>query len=295
MNTVTNTIAIQQFQGFAVHTLRSPWVTLAVVPELGAKIISLKDLQTQREWLWHPGQHLKLFKNGPHDDFSDSPLAGIDECLPTISACAWRERKLPDHGELWNRPWDVDIDSWREGILKTSIELESLPFIFERTISLQEREIQLKYKLHNVGPVEEHFVWAFHPLLRLIAGDRLELPDSTRQLLKGAGWVDAVVPAALPQSYTKVYAHPVSEGWAVVKNEVTGDRLEFIWDSLQNNSLGLWTTHGGWHGHYHFAVEPTNSDHDCLATASERNRCGIVAAHTSVNWELKLRVGSEEL
>ena len=284
MNTLANTFEIRQFQGFVVHVLHSGRVSLAVVPELGAKIISLKDLQTQREWLWHPGEQLELFKNGPHDAFCDSPLTGLDECLPSISPCAWRGRKLPDHGEVWNRPWKVNADAWQQGILETSIQLESSPFVFERTVALQEREIHLDYKLSNTSGTEEPFLWAVHPLLRLIAGDQLELPGSTRQLLNGAAWVDDLVSAPTPQKCAKVFAYPVSEGRAVIKNDATADRLEFIWDSLQNNSLGLWVTRGGWHGHHHFALEPTNADHDCLATASGRNCCGIVAANSSVNW-----------
>ncbi len=294
MNTLANTFAVQQFQGFKVHTLQSEQVALAVVPELGARIISLKDLQTQREWLWHPGESLELFKNEPHDAFCDSPLAGMDECLPTISPCAWRGRKLPDHGEVWSGPWEADMGDWQNGILKTSIRLKSLPFVFERTIALQECEIRLNYKLSNVSGAEEPYLWAVHPLLRLMAGDQLELPGSTRRLLNGAAWVDDLVSAPTPQKCAKAFAYPVSEGWAVIKNDATGDRLEFVWDSLQNNSLGLWITRGGWHGHHHFAIEPSNADHDCLATASGRGSCGIIAANSSVSWQLILRVGSEE-
>ncbi|HXC35316.1 MAG TPA: hypothetical protein VNV43_05535 [Candidatus Acidoferrales bacterium] len=294
MNTIANTSAIRDFQGFAVHTLRNGRVALAVIPELGARFISLKDLQTQREWLWHPGENMDLFKNQPSDAFSDSPLAGMDECLPTILPCTWRGRKLPDHGEVWNRSWEVDTDAWQEGILKTSIRLKSAPFTFERILELEEGEIQLNYKLSNLGSTEEHFLWAVHPLLRLKAGDRLELPGSTRQLLNGADWVDDVFSAGAPQNCAKAFAHPVSEGWAAVNNDTTGDRLRFAWDPVQNSSLGLWITRGGWHGYHHFAIEPSNADHDCLATASARNRCGVVAANSSVTWQLTLRVGSEE-
>src|ERR1039458_10375594 len=92
----------QQLQGFAVHVLGNDGVELAMVPELGAKIISLKNLRTGREWLWHPHDSLRLFKNQPLDDFAASPLVGMDECLPTILPCSWRGRQLPDHGEVWN-------------------------------------------------------------------------------------------------------------------------------------------------------------------------------------------------
>jgi hypothetical protein len=294
MDTIANTVAIEQFQGFALYSLRNAHVALAVVPELGARFVSLKDLQTRREWLWHPGGQLDLFKNQPFDDFSGSPLAGVDECLPTISACAWRSRKLPDHGEVWSRSWDVDQDAWRHGILKTSIRLESLPFLFERSIALQENEIDFNYRLSNLSDTEEHFLWAIHPLLRLTAGDQLELPGSTRRLLNGANWVDDVASASMPQNCAKTYAHPVSEGWAAVKNDATGDCLKFTWDPVQNNCLGLWITRGGWHGYHHFAIEPTNANHDSMATASEQNRCGIVAGNSSAAWQLKLRIGSEK-
>ncbi|HEV2331388.1 MAG TPA: hypothetical protein VGY56_21610 [Verrucomicrobiae bacterium] len=272
MNTIANTSAVREFQGFTVHSLLNGRVSLSVIPELGARFISLKDLQTRREWLWHPGEHMDLFRNQPSDAFSDSPLAGMDECLPTILPCTWRGRKLPDHGEVW----------------------KSAPFTFERIIELEEGEIQMNYKLSNLGGTEEHFLWAVHPLLRLKAGDRLELPGSTRQLLNGTDWVDDVFSAGAPQNCAKAFAHPVSEGWAAIKNDNTGDRLRFTWDPVQNSSLGLWITRGGWHGYHHFAIEPSNADHDCLATASARNRCGVVGPNSSVAWQLRLRVGSEE-
>lgn len=289
-----NSLTIQQLQGFAVHTLRSEAVTLSVVPELGAKIISLKDLRTQREWLWHPRDNLELFRNNPQDAFSDSPLVGMDECLPTILPCTWRGRELPDHGEVWNHAWEVDSNALRLGVLKTKIKLESSPFVFERTITLQGREILIDYKLSNLGDSEEDFVWALHPLLRLVAEDKLKLPGSTRKLLNGENWVDAVTSAIPDRNCAKAFAHPVSEGWAAVKNGVTGDSLQFVWNSFQNNSLGLWITRGGWHGYHHFAIEPTNADDDSLATASKRKRCGTVAGNGSVAWQLLLRVGTAD-
>src|ERR1700690_4239136 len=100
MKALTQNSAIRQIQGFSVHVLNNEDVELAVVPELGAKIISLRNLRTGREWLWHPLDKVKLFKNHPGDEFCGSPLAGIDECLPTILPCAWRGRELPDHGEV---------------------------------------------------------------------------------------------------------------------------------------------------------------------------------------------------
>lgn len=291
MKALTNHLAVRQFQGFTVHVLNNDEVELALVPELGAKIISLKNLRTGREWLWHPKDNLKLFKNQPGDDFSAGPLVGMDECLPTIYPCSWRGRTLPDHGEVWNQPWQVDQAAWQNGRLTTSIRLKTSPFVFQRTIELHENEVRFSYRLSNLSTTEEQFVWALHPLLQLAAGDELDLPDSTRELLNGETWVDDVTSAIPTMNCAKTFASPVSEGWAAIKNEKQGDRLEFIWDPAENNALGLWLTRGGWHGHHHFALEPTNANNDSLAVAAIRRQCGTIAGYGSTTWVLSLKVG----
>ena len=293
MKALAHSCAMQLQQGFEVYVLNNEEIELAVVPELGAKIISLKNLRTGREWMWHPPGGPKLFANRPGDDFSRSPLVGADECLPTVAPCVWQGRDLPDHGEVWCESWEVDSAAWAGGQLKTSVRLKISPFEFERTVGLHEDEIHLGYRLNNLSAQGEAFLWAFHPLLSSQAGDQLELPASTRALLNGAGWVDAA-PLTIPENNSaKVFAQPVTEGLAGIRNRLTGDRLEFVWNPMENDTLGLWLTRGGWHGHHHFAIEPANGDNDTLALAAGRNRCGIVPASDSVSWQIRLRVGSD--
>jgi galactose mutarotase-like enzyme len=291
MKTLTDSNRVQLKQGFKVYVLNNGKVELAVVPELGAKIVSLKNLATDREWLWHPTSELRLFKNQPGDEFSQSPLTGVDECLPTVAPCIWQERSLPDHGEVWNAVWQLSAEDWENGRLKTSVYLQTLPLQFTRTIELTDDEICFRYQLHNLGSQPEPFLWTIHPLLRLQAGDRLVLPDSTRAVLPGVAWVNDVTSAALPNECAKKFATPISEGRAGIVNDATGDRLEFIWNPRENNTLGLWLTRGGWHGHHHFAIEPTNGADDSLAAAARQNHCGIVPPDDSMTWQLRLRLG----
>ena len=292
MKVLSNSFAIRRQQGFDAYWLGNDEVELAVVPELGARIISVKDLRTGREWMWHPPGGLKLFRNRAGDDFSRSPLAGMDECLPTIEACSWQGRELPDHGEVWSAAWTVDGATWEAGRLKTSVGLKILPFEFHRTIALEGNEIQISYQLDNHGAEDQHFLWAMHPLLRLQAGDELDLPASTRERLNGAAWVDAVASAVPEKKHAKIFAARVTEGISAVRNPATGDRLEFAWNPAENGTLGLWLTRGGWHGHDHFALEPMNADADALPLAVKRNRGGVVAGAGSVTWQIRMRVGS---
>ena len=292
MNVVGNSCAVRREQGFEVYTLSNQEVELAVVPELGARIISLKDLRTGREWLWHPAGGRKLFRNRAGDNFASSPLIGVDECLPTIAPCSWQERDLPDHGEVWAAAWTLDFEAWERGLLRTSVSLEISPFDFERTIELQENKVLLSYLLNNRAEEEEHYLWAMHPLVRLQIGDQLELPAATRVLLNGAPWLDALNPTTPKGDCEKIFAWPVSEGQAAISNPETGDRLEFEWDAEENNTLGLWLNRGGWHGHHHFALEPANGEPDVLTAAAQRKCCGMVAARSSVAWQVCIQVGN---
>lgn len=291
MNVVGNQCAVRREQGFELFVLSNQDVELGVVPELGARLISLKDLRTGREWLWHPVDGRALFRNGVKDNFEGSPLVGMDECLPTIAPCSWRQRNLPDHGEVWAAPWVVDFDAWERGLLRTSVNLKISPLHFERTIELQENEVRLTYVLRNRAASEELYLWAMHPLLRLETGDRLELPASTRALLEDVAWIPSLAAAGPKDGCEKLFASSITDGWAAIDNPKTGDFLQFEWEPAENNTLGLWLNRGGWHGHHHFALEPTNGYPDSLTTAAQGRRCGVVPDHGSVSWQVCMTVG----
>ncbi len=291
MEALTNHPAVRREQDFKVYVLSNQCVEVAVVPELGAKIISLKNRRTGREWMWHPSGGFKLFRNQTGDDFASSPLVGADECFPTIAPCLWHGRHLPDHGELWAAAWELNPQAWDNGLVKTSLRLKLSPFDFERTLELSENEIRLSYQLTNRSLHEEKFLWALHPLIRLQPADELNLPASTRAQLEEAHWVDAIDSAVLDGSCAKAFAMPVSDGLARIANRVHGDWLELEWDPAENHTLGIWLTRGGWHGHHHFALEPANGAPDALAVAATHECCGSISAGGTVRWSIAFRIG----
>ena len=290
MKVSANNADVRREQDFAVYVLGNEKAEVAVVPELGARLISLKNRRTGREWMWHPVGGLKLFRNRPGDDFFKSPLVGMDECLPTIEPCFWQGRQLPDHGEVWTAAWDLDGAAWKSGVLKTSVKLNLSPFDFERTVELDGNEIRLTYRLTNRSPAPEYFIWAMHPLLRLRPEDRLVLPQSTRALLNGAAWADALDSAIPAGKSSKIFAGPLKSGFAAIQCAQTDERIEFEWVPAENNTLGLWLTRGSWHGHHHFALEPTNSGADALTAAVARKWCGILDGGCSTMWQVRVRI-----
>src|ERR1017187_6615498 len=92
--------------GFDLFTLRNAGLELAVAPALGAKVVSLKNLLTGREWLWHPIPGMRLFRNQPGDDFRSECRLGT-RCRPGPGGES-RFPQEPAHGTrmaLAPHPW----------------------------------------------------------------------------------------------------------------------------------------------------------------------------------------------
>jgi hypothetical protein len=158
----------------------------------------------------------------------------------SIASCSWQGRALPDHGEVWSMAWNLDKAMLKLGVLKTSVRLPISPFEMERSITLEGNEARLAYRLTNLGAQEEQYVWSFHPLLQLQAGDEFKSPATTRARLNGSIWMDAIDIAMPEKGCEKIFAQPISEGLAGIRNRATGSALEILWNTMENDTLGLW-------------------------------------------------------
>lgn len=306
----TSTFRLEE-SGFAVYALRSHLVEVRVA-DLGAKIISLKNLETGREWMWRPPGPLRLFRNEPGDAFADSPLVGADECFPTISPCEWMGRSLPDHGEIWGIPCTIEEQAWDRGFIKTSAHTKTSPFMFERVVTLQDNEVRLDYRVKSLSRKKEMFLWSLHPLLEIEDGDRIELPRNTRSIrIESAEglpdtrhgsvrpWPEPVAGVDLESmdfsvygtGFVKLFAESLNEGRAALSNSRSGERLVFEFDTQRNGALGVWINRGGWHGYEHVALEPTNLASDSLAVGAHRDPHTIsLPPEGEKTWTIKLRL-----
>ena len=279
--------------GFDVCFLRNEQLEVAVVPELGAKVVSLKNRRTGREWMYHPPATTRLFLNKPGDDFARSPLVGWDECLPTVIPCQWRGRSLPDHGEAWSAAWQLDEDRWKQGVIKTTVRLPVSPFEFSRSIALEGDTLNVDYRLVSMSDEPQEYLWVMHPLLALHPGDRLVLTPEISAQLEPAPWLETLDFADPVAACAKVFVGPLWRGRAEICNEITDDRLIFNWDAAECNMLGIWLTRGGWNGHHHLALEPANGDHDSLAVAADRGKgCGLLPSREEKTWRIQIQIPS---
>jgi galactose mutarotase-like enzyme len=294
----------ENFEGVPAVALRNASLDVTVLPTLGARIVSLRSRRTEREWLWRAEDGRGLFASPSEAAFERGPLAGIDECLPTVAPCDDFGRHLPDHGEAWTSAWSAETTG---GGLINQLELRCVPLRLRRRLSLDGDTLRLEYELTNHGPQRTRYVWALHPLLVWRPGDRVELGGDSpvrltalrgpRLLTNAAGlWPEPLPGVRLDRGelgaaqdvYCKAFLDTArARTIALISG---GEKLEFAVDARETPHWGYWLTQGGWHGHTHLALEPTNVPADSPPDIPSGNKAGLISAGEVRRWSVRLTV-----
>ena len=154
-------------------------ISCTVIPSPGAKIVSLFDKRCSREWLVPPMR--PVMEAGYESKFTDGSMGGWDEMLPTIDLCEWKGIQLPDHGEVWQVPWECSTDN---DSLQTAVHCRYFPFIFSRNISLfSDDTFIFSYTLTNVGEKSYPWLWAAHPQFSVNLQTKICFPEDVKQLV----------------------------------------------------------------------------------------------------------------
>lgn len=295
-------------------SLENEQLSVQLRPGQGAKLSSLVDRRTGREWLLPSqlpdGAYLQADYGAAFDAFDTS---GFDDCFPTVSASSIPETDLhwPDHGELWSRPWQVE----RQGeSLLARIEGQAWPYTFSRRVSLEGDTLCLDYTLDNRADRSFPNLWSAHPLLKVNPGMKLQLSGSpstaflnapadpafgshgeTRpwpELLPGVDF-STVQPRDFGRA-AKVFFPEVQEGTCGILDPQSGEALTFTWNPAELPHLGLWLCYGGWPedgrpGHLTVALEPCTGLPDRLDQAMARRTCATLLPRGRAAWSLRLR------
>lgn len=304
------------YQGMACYFLENQQIRLAVIPELGAKIASLVYKPQDFEVFFQPIQGCySLAHYGAN--FADYDTSGADEMFPTIDPClypyqGYEGKALPDHGELWSIPWQVRE---AENSLVTQVQGTALPYIFTRTIRLEENMVHLKYRVSNLGAKSLYGLWAFHGLVTCDEATRLILPE-TQQLvtvhdskLLGPVGTRHGFPTTRDQAGNP-YRLDLLNSKAVEKTEkiyvegtvekgeasliLNKGRLEYklIFPKTRVPYLGIWINEGGFKGEYNCALEPSTGYYDSLEIAHKLNSIQPISPGEAREWFLDIQLKS---
>lgn len=285
---------------FTIHTLRNDAISVAMAPELGGRIVSLRDRISGREWLdgWAPARKRRIWQPMDPADFGTGPGAGLDECLPTVLECRIKGKCLPDHGELWNQAPEFDPGlAAEEGVFACRWNLKSLPLTFERRVSLEQHAVRFAYRIANRADVPTPFLWAWHPLFTWQRGDQIRFARSEISCLSPAGevrpWPETLPGSDLSRALfpkgaapaAKVFLGPLAKGRAQIR-ALNGASLALTWPSSQLPYAGIWITRGFWKGLHHWAIEPTNAPVDRLSDIADASPLARLAPREFRQWSL---------
>lgn len=159
-------IAVAGGGAAAVVRLEAGGVAVAMLPQLGGKLISLRGSDGY-EWLSRSARPYR--SRAGLATFGEAEFDGADEIFPTMDP----GDGLPAHGEVWRLAW-TQMDG--PG-LSYAVDGQQLPYRFARSITIADDAIELAYAVENRSDADLRYIYFFHPLFSIVEPLRLELPD----------------------------------------------------------------------------------------------------------------------
>jgi galactose mutarotase-like enzyme len=302
---------------------------LAVLPELGGKIVSLRDIATDFDWLWHHPA-LPMRRPMPGESYVEHhDTGGWDEILPTVDPCRvpgspWGDEPLTDHGVLWGRLWHAG--SCDDQSVSLQLHDAGLPIAMSRRIELAAGAgpLRIDYELTNRTDQPLPFIWAAHPLIAIEPGMRIELPHrpdgSTMATCVGGAcsmidtrsiplhtpfrWphlgaldLSMVPPRDAQPLAVKIFTEPVMNPSITLTRPADRGSLTMTLHADHPHALGLWLNFGAWSGsgdapYFNAGIEPTTSPADRLDTALSAGSAAMLAPRATRRWSIAVHLSS---
>ena len=286
--------------------LENDRLRLTMLPSHGARVVSIEDRLSGREWLTRGG--VRQGRAGEDAVFTGEDSFGWDECFPTIlpgdaPPPAWARPSLRDHGDLWGRPWHTVSVEDVANAAATAYESSDGLYTFERRIALVGAAIHVAYRVlshhHAALPVQ----WAMHPCLALEAGERVVLAGVRSAVrvgyltgdppLETVAWPGPdrldVVRGIEARFGIKVYAGPIVDARAAVGRP--GDWMTFDWVTPFPSYLGVWLDYGAWPEEdpiHQVAIEPMTSPTHDLPAAMAAGAAPLLGPYSEMTWSVRL-------
>lgn len=232
-------------------------------PDQGARVSSLIDKRTGRDWLVPGVPPTGGTDYTPH-------AAGWDECWPTVAPCShpfWGAMR--DHGDLWGRPWRA------EG---RAMVYQKAAVRFERCLTLDGATLHADYAI--TASDKAPWMWSQHVLLALRPAETFSFSGIDHSPVPPVAGIGTGTAA-------KTYARVHGPARAVIGGPDGG--IAFDWDGEEMPAFGLWRCYGGWPDAgppaHQVALEPTTHTADDLASVISP-RLGAATAR----WRISLHL-----
>ncbi len=291
------------WHGVQAIVLENASLRVVVLPGLGARVASLVDRRTAREWLQQPRSEVLEPAAPAGTRYVDTDHFGWDEMLPTVDPCPFPGEALPgvelhDHGAVWSVPWSLVDESSAHCTLR--VETRRPDFSLTRRLSLRDSSVRAEYELVSRADEPMPTLWAAHPQL-VATGARLRIePEPSALVDVTAGDQPFEIPYedglevardVEPGGDRMCYLPPDETFERAVLEVDDGQRLSCTADTTTCRYLGIWLDHGLRTTGQVVAIEPTTSYYDALDRAVHLGRARYLQPGEVVRWWMELELG----
>lgn len=172
---IKNTI----YKGIEAIAIESEKYQAIFLPQQGAKLCSLKNLQDEREFVYQgKSKQYCMAKYGM--GYLEGECAGVDEMFPNIDEFfydnePWKGVCFPDHGEVWALPWKIEYQP--DKIIFSSYGIK-LPYQLIKQVSWEDNNtLNMNYTVKNLSSFKMDYIWAAHMMLAGEKGAFFSFPD----------------------------------------------------------------------------------------------------------------------
>jgi galactose mutarotase-like enzyme len=297
-------------------TLKNNHLKVVVRPEIGGRIDDIVDVVSEKNWMWHPSYYepekIRERSLGQTETFDEIWSGGWDEMFPSDPPEQLGHWRLPDHGDLWRRPWEVtyqDPLSVTMGFQCTSVNVE-----VKKTITLMHDAsvFDVRYQLRSNEKDSLPFLFKLHPAISIEAGDEFLMPDCEIEpvnlasskilgLARKSKFPHGYDAEGDPVSIAKargydgetrefVFASALAEGWCGINNRRTGRTFKISFDRRQLPFVWIFQSYGGFRSHYVAILEPATTIPYTLHKAIEQKTCAILEPGETKTYDVRVSI-----
>lgn len=303
------------WRGFPAKVLESERMRAVILPDYGGAIVSIYDKRNKKEWFWHSAEARR--NTAIQQEQQRYIMAGgWEDIFPSVGPCEIEVEGrgkvvIPDHGELWNRPWKAEM--LHNGV-KLSIKGNVFDYTLERICRLSGNTLYMDYVLTNTGDSTFPFVYAGHPVLAVegkahiliapraktfvyfSAGNRLGKPGNRFPwpfYNETGKQIDASLVDSSEKGKTdKLFINDIEKGEAGLE-DAEGRRLMIRFHHDELPVVGVWTNMNAYPPENPVsvvAIEPTTSAAETLAEAIAAGSDVEIPAGKTLKWSISLSV-----
>ena len=299
--------------------LENQKVRVVLMPEFGARILSIIYKPTETEFVWH-NPKVPVMKPTYQPEFED--MSGFFDCLPTCEPCTFKGMKLPFYGEVASEPWRV-LRKEKHGCsvaVKMQRKCEVYPLMVQKSLSISKNEpiVTLDFKLTNLSSEVLEYHYSGHNTLRINPNYRIILPPEVTKVKRGMTITDRLgnLGDEIPWPITvgkngntidlskvgqpcegtgeNLYTPRLKDSWCAALNESRREAIGFAFQANVLPYILVWINWGGYKGYYHVALEPSTGRPDNLEVAvKEWKNYAALEERAEVSWTTKIFMGHD--